>query len=262
MKTVSAIIITYNEEKNLRRCLRSLTWVDEIIVVDAFSTDQTLAIANEFDAHMYQNAWPGFVGQKNFALRKATGDWIVSLDADEELEPHLIEEIQKGIRTADDKVEGFMMRQKCFYLGKWIIHGEWYPDWKLRVFRREKAVCVGENIHESFVVSGKIQQIDGHILHYSFEGIRDHVHRMNRYSTIIAQNLYRKGEQFSFLKMIYAPLKRGFQNYVLRGGFRAGIRGFIINLLIMYYVFLQHAKLLQYHLEKNLSAKPGKPFDH
>lgn len=242
---VSAIVITQNEERNLRRCLESLRWVDEIVLVDALSTDATVGIAREYGAAVHSRPWPGYAAQKRFALDRAHGEWVISLDADEELEPGLIEEIREALGTAPRDVDGFSMPRKCRYLGEWIRHGEWYPDRKVRLVRRSKSHIAGEHVHEAFIVEGRVRPLDGHILHYSFDGIVDHALRMRRYAALMAKDRIRAGARFSAARMIGEPFSRSFRNYVVLGGYRDGYRGLIITLMLYYYVLRQHIELLK-----------------
>ena len=242
---ISAIVVTQNEERNIGRCLRSLSWVDEIIVVDALSTDRTVEIARECGAKVYSHAWLGFVAQKQFALDQARGDWVLSLDADEELEPDLIREIVQALENVPADVNGCSMPRKCYYFGKWIHHGEWYPDRKLRIMRRSKSVVGGQHVHETFDVEGKIQPLVNNILHYSFTGLIDHVLRMRRYGGLMALKRYETGHRFSIKEMMREPFARAYSNYVLLQGYRDGYRGVIITGMLYYYVFIQHIGILR-----------------
>ena len=197
MPRVSAIVICLNEERKIGRCLASLAWVDELVVVDGGSTDRTVPIARTHGATVHTNPWPGFAAQKTFALAQATGDWVVSLDADEELEPRLVQEIQTALASCPPDVDGLVMPRKTRYLGRWITHGEWYPDDKLRVFRRDRGACTGDEVHERFTVPGRTIRLSGHILHYSHDDIAHHVRKVDQYAGLVAATRRRAGARSS-----------------------------------------------------------------
>jgi glycosyltransferase involved in cell wall biosynthesis len=242
---VSAIVVCLNEEPKIGRCLASLAWADELVVVDGGSTDRTVPIAQTHGAIVHANRWPGYAAQKNFALARATGEWVVSLDADEELEPRLVQEIRAALTTCSAEVDGFVMPRQTRYLGKWIRHGEWYPDEKLRVFRRARAVCTNEDVHERFTVPGRTIRLSGHILHYSHDDITHHVRKLDRYASLAAVSRHRSGGRFSLGRLLSEPLRRAFRGYVWRRGFLDGTQGLIISALTAVYVFLIHAKLFE-----------------
>lgn len=245
MPPVSVIVRTLNEEQNLRRCLESVAWVDDIHVVDAGSTDRTVEIARECGAEVHHNPWAGHGPQLEVALKTARREWVVALDADEELSPELAAQIQEAIRTAEASVEAFRMPRKCRYLGRWIRHGEWYPDRHIRVFRRAKGRVVGSEPHCGFSVDGPVLELNGDILHYSFAGVADHVARMNDYSSLMAREQFRAGKRFSLSEAAWAIVKRGFRNYVVLRGYRDGVHGVIITVVLMHYVFMQYAKVFE-----------------
>jgi glycosyltransferase involved in cell wall biosynthesis len=251
---VSAIVICLNEERKIGRCLASLRWADELIVVDGGSTDRTVPIARAHGAVVHVNEWPGYAAQRAFALARATGEWVVSLDADEELEPRLAEEIQAALATCGQAVDGFVMPRQAYYLGRWIRHGEWYPDAKLRVFRRTRAACTNDDVHERFTVPGRTVHLSGHILHYSHDDVAHHVRKAARYAALVAASRHRAGARFSAGRLVWEPLRRALHGYVWRRGFLDGTQGLIICALTALYVFLVHAKLFE--LERS-HDRPG-----
>jgi glycosyltransferase involved in cell wall biosynthesis len=256
---VSAIVICLNEESKIGRCLASLAWVDEIVVVDSGSTDRTVDIARAHGALLHANPWPGYGAQRNFALSKATGEWVVSLDADEELEPRLVQEIQAALGSCDPGVDGFVMPRQTRYLGRWIRHGAWYPDHKLRVFRRTRARCTNEDVHERFTVQGRTIRLSGHILHYSHDDVAHHVRKLDQYATLLAASRHRSGARFSPVRLLWAPLRRAVHGYVWRRGFLDGVPGLIIGALTAFYVFLTHAKLFELELSGERRGQPATP---
>ena len=168
--TISICIISFNEEQNIRRCLEGATWADEIIVVDSMSQDKTVEIVREYTDNVYQKAWPGYVEQKNFALSKAKGEWILSVDADEEITESLRNEILDEIRK-DGAKDGYRIPRRSFYQGRWINHSGYYPDRQLRLFRRKRGHWTGGRVHERVDVQGSIGELKGDLLHYPYKGI-------------------------------------------------------------------------------------------
>ena len=258
MPRVSAIVICLNEERKIGRCLASLAWVDELVVVDGGSTDRTEAVARAHGATVHANRWPGYAAQKTFALSRATGEWVVSLDADEELEPGLAEEIQAALTTCRPDVDGFVMPRKHRYLGRWIRHGEWYPDDKLRVFRRARATCTDDEVHERFTVPGRTVRLSGHILHYSHDDVAHHVRKADQYASLVAATRRRAGTRFSRSRLLSDPLRRAVRGYVWRRGFLDGTPGLIISVVTALYVFLIHAKLFELELAAGGPTEPAR----
>jgi glycosyltransferase involved in cell wall biosynthesis len=186
--SLSVVIITLNEEANLARTLPSVAWADEIIIVDSGSTDGTREIAGSFHAKFFEESWKGFGAQKNSALEKASGDWILSLDADEEVEPALADEIQQTL-AANPSVTGFWIPRKNFFLGRWIRHGGFYPDPKLRLFRRGAGSFEERLVHEDMRLQGATARLKNHLLHHAYPTLETYLEHMNRYSSLGAEML-------------------------------------------------------------------------
>ena len=241
MKRVSVTIIAWNEEDRLKGCLESVAWADEIIVVDAESTDKTVQVAREFTDKIWVRPWPGFAAQKNFALEQAEGAWILSLDADERVTPELRERIA-GIVRAAAPAEGYSIPRRNMFWGAWVRHGGLYPDYQLRLFRRGAGRFVDSAVHESVVVTGRVETVDEALLHHSYRGLDDFVTRSNRYSTLAAAELIKRGGRAGIAELALRPLGRFLSMYVLRGGFLDGWRGFVLAVLYANYVFLRMAK--------------------
>jgi glycosyltransferase involved in cell wall biosynthesis len=243
---ISAVVITYNEEQNIERCLRSLLFCDEIIVVDASSTDRTREIAQKFSSHVYLRSWKGYVDQKNFANSLASHDWILSIDADEEVSSELSEEIRKELSNDNPSaISAFSIARKTYHSGRWIRHGGWYPNRLVRLFRKSCGKWAGDDIHEFWSVTdgGPVVNLQEHIIHYSFKSMSDQVERNNRYSSLGAVTLSKSGRNFSrFLICVKPPLKF-LETYVLKLGFLDGFPGFFISVSAAYSVFLKWAKL-------------------
>jgi len=240
--SLSVVIITLNEEANLERTLQSVTWVDEIVVVDSGSSDRTLEIAESFRAKFCVEPWRGFAAQKNFALGKASCDWVLSLDADEEVEPALAEEIRMAL-VANPEVVGFWVPRKNFFLGRWIRHGGFYPDPKLRLFRLGVGQFQDRLVHEDVRLNGPTARLKHHLLHHAYPTLDSYLDHMNRYSSLGAQMAVAQGQRgFSLVDIVIRPRLTLFYNYVLRGGFLDGREGLLLHLYHTQYVSWKYAK--------------------
>ena len=256
---VSFCVITLNEERNLRRCLRSCAdLADEIVVVDSGSTDGTEAIAREFGARWHQRAWLGYVGQKNLALSLASHEWVFSLDADEELSPALQEEVRR-LKAAGppEDVDGYRMPRCVLYEGRWIRHGDWYPDRLVRLFRRTKARFAGGKVHERLELDGATQEFNGDLLHYSFTDRADHIARGRRYARLWAETKLEAGLCPGPLTPWLRAGFRWLRGYLLRGGFLDGRQGWSIAWLSAREVALKYQMLRT--LQRQPEAAPSHP---
>jgi glycosyltransferase involved in cell wall biosynthesis len=254
---ITAIIISLNEEANIQRALESLGWADEIIVVDSGSTDRTVEIARRFTGNVIVKDWPGYSAQKNFAAEQASNDWIFSLDADEELSPQLISEIvtlkgagdagrasglsSTGSLTAD--VAGYEMPRRCRYMGRWIKHSGWYPDYKLRLYNRKAGSWKGEFVHESVKVQGEVRRLHGDLLHYTVRSASEHHQRMDRYTTLAAEEMRKNGKRASAGALMISPIATFIRSYVFRLGMLDGTPGLAIAYFAAHYAFLKSVKL-------------------
>ncbi len=241
--SISVIVITQNEEGNIRECLESVRWADEIIVVDSNSTDKTVAIARRFTRKIFQQPWEGFGKTKNFALSKAKGEWILSLDADERVTPELAREIQQVVRNGSAKYSAFAIPRRAFFLGRWIKHCGWYPGRVVRLFKRTAGQFSETQVHESLRVSGAIGKLQNDILHYTDPNLHHYFEKYNRYTSLAARDLAARGETFRLRWLLFRPAWTFFRMYVLRAGFLDGIEGFILCKLSSSYVFTKYAKL-------------------
>jgi glycosyltransferase involved in cell wall biosynthesis len=239
---LSVVVITLNEEDRIRECLASVGWADEIVVVDAGSEDKTVALARECTDHVFMRAWDGFAAQKNFGIERATGDWILSLDADEQVEPALRDEI-RAVLAAPDARDGYQLARRNIMWGRWIRHGRLYPDWQLRLFRRGRGRFVERAVHESVHVDGSVGRLRAPLLHRSYRDVGDFLRRADRYSTLAADEWTRGGRPFRAHTLVSAPLGRFLSMYVLHRGFLDGWRGFLLAVLYAYYVFIRSAKI-------------------
>ncbi|MCF6155019.1 MAG: glycosyltransferase family 2 protein [Candidatus Brocadia sp.] len=252
---ISACIITLNEESRIRDCLGSVKWVDEIIVVDSFSTDKTVDICREYTERVYQRAWPGHIDQKNYTIGLAKNDWILSLDADERLSPGLIPEIQEVIRNPGDTI-GFLFPRCTFYLNRWIYHGGWYPNYQLRLFRKGFGLFQGINPHDRFFVNGKTRYLKCDIYHFTYENFSHQLRTINNYSDIFA-DVNERGKRFSLFQLIFRPLWKFIQLYILKMGFLDGLSGFIIATSSAFYVFAKYVKLWERGQNKETKKLPN-----
>ena len=247
MEKISATIITYNEENNIKRCIESLDFCDEIVVVDSLSQDRTVEIAKELGAKVYDQKFLGHIAQKQLAVDKASNDWILSLDADEEVSPELKKSILELQEKCFDK-DAYAMNRISFHLGRWIRHGGWYPDRKIRLFNRQKAHWGGYNPHDKVIVNGSVGRLKGDLKHYVFKDLRQNIDANNSYSSIMAEDLYKNGVKFSMTKLLLKPVGKFLEVYIYKRGFLDGMPGFIIAVGASYSMFLKFAKL--WELEK------------
>ncbi len=244
MQPLSVVIITFNEENNIGRCIESVRKVaDEIIVLDSFSTDQTVAIAQSFGATVFQEKFRGYIGQKNFAMQLASNNYILSLDADEALDDQLVHSILVEKETFPHRA--YEMNRCTNYCGRFIRHGLWYPDKKIRLFDRRIAQWAGLNPHDKIVLQPGFttRKLKGDLLHFSFTSPDDLVWQNNRLSSIAAASLYTNGNRSSWLKMLLRPCWAFLNGYFLRLGFLDGADGFSIAVNTSHQVFLKYSKL-------------------
>lgn len=226
MSKLSIAIITCNEEANIRACLESAAWADEIILVDAGSDDATVAIAREFTDRIYYRTWDGFAAQKEFALQQCTSPWVLSLDADERIRPDLRQEIRAIIRDPHAQA-GYRVGRRSWFLGKWIRFGGWYPGYQLRLFRREAVRMNHRRVHEGFEVEGGTGTLAGDLDHFSHPSIVSSLDKMNRYSTLEAYDrLTRK--RVHVIDFVTHPFAAFMRKYVAQGGFRDGLHGLVL----------------------------------
>jgi glycosyltransferase involved in cell wall biosynthesis len=244
---VSVTVITRNEAANIAAALESARWADEIVVIDAESTDDTVAIARRFTDRVIVRPWPGYVAQKNFAALQATHDWILSIDADERVSPELAAEIRRILEN-DPARAGYRIPRVTFHFGRWIRSTDWYPDYQLRLYDKRHAEWAGRHVHESVRVKTAVPAtsvgfLRGELQHYAYRDIAHHLQTMDRYTTLAAQQMFEEGRRASWVDILIVPRLTFFRNYVLRGGFRDGMAGLVISAMNSYYVGLKFAKL-------------------
>ncbi len=248
---LSVIIIAKNEERNIAECLKSVSFASEVIVVDTGSTDRTVEIARDHGARVEHAGWEGFGLAKGRALKYATREWALSLDADERVSDALAQEIQKA--TAQSAIDGFEIPRLTNFVGSWIRHSGWYPDYVLRLFKRGRGRFSPAQVHERVILSGPSARLKHHLLHYSYRSIEDYVSRMNRYTSLAARELFENGKRFSWWQPLLKPPAIVFKRYILKFGFLDGRAGAEIAILSAVYVFLKYSKLHQIERDPSLA---------
>src|SRR5580704_11370539 len=238
---ISAAIITYNEERNIARSLESLRCCDEIVVIDSGSTDRTVELATKLGARVLDVAWRGYAGQKNHAVECCQNDWVLSLDADEALSESLEAEIWQIKKNGPD-YDAYTMPRLAQYLGRWILHSGWYPDRKVRLYHRAKARWVGEYVHESVKVEGRVGNLDSNLLHFTCDSLSEHLKTMDRYTTLAAEQLLATGEKVTWGRLVLEPPWTFFQTYFVKLGFLDGVEGLAIANMAALYNFVKYAK--------------------
>lgn len=248
---LSVIVITKNEAQHIARCLQSVAWADEIIVLDSGSTDDTMNICKRFTEQVFVTDWPGFGPQKQRALDKAQHDWILSLDADEEVSDALKQEIQTAMLHAD--INGFEIPRLSSYCGKEIKHADWWPDHVLRLFRRDKGHFTDDVVHERVLVTGKIQRLKSPILHEAFVDLEEVLHKINSYSSLGAQKLFSQGKNASVGLAIGKGFWTFIRTYFLKAAILDGAEGLMLaisNAEGSYYKYLKLRHLVNQQLQK------------
>lgn len=251
---ISATIITFNEEENIGAACESVSWADEILVVDSQSTDATRDIAEQCGARVINREWPGFAAQKQFAVDRARYDWILSLDADERVSSELKTSIQTLRGNSHEQLaDAYSMARRAYYQGRWIRGGGWYPDRQLRLFKKGCGGWQPRHIHESVRMKegSRIENLKGDILHYTSNDAAHH-HRMigERYAPLAARQMREEGRRTSGLKIAFAGPAAFLRSYVLKGGFRDGLAGFSIASFAAHHAFLKHLMLWEMQNKK------------
>jgi len=239
---VSVTIITLDEAEHIAAAIDSVSWADEVIVVDSGSSDATADIARAKGARVSTRAWTGYADQKNHAAALAAHDWIFSLDADERVTPALATEI-RSLLQSDPAKKCYRVPRVTFHLGRWIRTTDFYPDYQARLYDRHAGTWQGEFVHESVHVDGEVGYLRGELEHYSFRDLSDQVLRIDRYSNLAARQMYLRGRRATAFHLLMHPPAAFLRNYLLRRGFLDGSAGLLISLMTAYAVFLKFAKL-------------------
>lgn len=245
MIPVSVVIITKSEERNIEDALISVRDFEDIVVLDAFSEDRTVEICKKYTDRVFQHEWMGYAKQKQMAVNLAKKQWVLILDADERVSPELKSEIEEKIK--DNSFDGFYIPRKSFFLGKWIKHSGWWPDYTLRLFKKEVSYVEQREVHERVVVRGPVGYLKNPIFHYTYRSISEYINKMEIYSTLSAKEiLFKKPNPSSFFllsKMVINPIFTFLNMFFLRQGFIDGIHGFILAVLYSFYTFLKYVKV-------------------
>ena len=241
--TIAVIIITKNEEASIARCLRSVSWADEVIVLDSGSSDDTVNICRKYTQHVYETDWPGFGPQKNRALAHATGDWVLSIDADEWVTPELHKEILRIVAAGGDQA-AFRVPRLSSFCGREMRHSGWWPDYVIRLFRRDRARFSDDIVHERVIVDGSVGTLDNPLRHETFINLDDLLEKMNSYSTLSARQLHADGKRGSLTRAVVKSLWAFFRTYVLRRGFLDGREGFMLAIATAEGTYYRYAKCL------------------
>ena len=241
---VSAVVIAYNDEPNMHACLKSLTWADELIVVDSFSTDATTRISQEYTDKVYQHEFHGFGKLRNEAMAHATHDWVFSLDTDERANEAIHDEIRRKLAEGP-KEDAYLVPRRNFFLGRRIKHCGWYPDYRQPQFFHKNRMRYREKdlVHESFDLDGKIGYFQAHVDQYPFRNIDQYLGKMDRYSSLRAKVIQQGGRRFRLHQLVARPLYTFLKMYVMRLGMLDGMPGLILSGLYTYYTFVKYAKL-------------------
>lgn len=236
------VIITFNEQNNIEKCIKSAPQVSEIIVVDSFSKDDTAKVAERLGAKVYHREFKGFREQKQYACSLATQPWILSLDADEALSPELQNEMDE-LFSKKQLAMGYRIPRLSYHLGRWIRHGGWYPDYQTRLFNKESYEWVGGEVHEQVKIKGSVETLKNNLEHFVFDDLRDQMSTNNLYSSKGALQLYKENKKFFVTKLVFKPFWKFVECYFLKSGWKDGVAGFIIALGAAQSMFMKYAKL-------------------
>lgn len=245
---LSAVVITFNEESGIERCLTSLAFADEIVVLDSFSTDRTVEIARRFTDKISQREFAGYSDQKNAAMELAANDWVLVVDADEVVTPELATEVCKV--TESNQFAGYRMPRLTHFLGKPIRHCGWYPDYIVRLAKKSRSRFGDRLVHETLEVDGPIGTLEHDLIHYTYSGLDDLVRKMTAYSHAAAMQKFRDGEHFRLDKLLFTPGLTFLKKYFIKQGYRDGFRGFLICWLSQIGEFLRYAMLWEMSIHK------------
>jgi glycosyltransferase involved in cell wall biosynthesis len=257
---LTVTVITHNEARNIAAALESVSWADELVVVDSGSTDETVGIARRLGARVELRDWPGYGAQKNHAAALASNDWILSIDADERVSPALAQEI-RGVLSGAPSNPGYRIPRIAFYLGRWIRGTDWYPDSQLRLYDRRAGRWEERRVHESISLTGTAGMLQNQLQHYPYRSISHHLATIDRYTTLAAEEWHAAGRRANVAEILVHTELAFARNYVLKAGFMDGAAGLIVSTLNSYYVFLKFAKLWEMQKNAVLAEAGGGPAD-
>lgn len=250
--TLAALVLTYNEEDNIKDCLESVKWIDEIVVIDSFSKDNTVEICKKYTNKIFQRKFDDFSSQRNYGLEKIESEWVLVVDADERVTPELREEIINEL-TNQPQFNGYRIPRKNYFLGKWIKYCGWYPDYTLRLFRKSNVAKYYGKVHEGIKIKGNITNLTNDLIHNTYRNLAHYEHKMNQYTTLWAEEKYKEGKRKGFLYIIIRTLLEFIKKFFIKKGFLLGPQGFVLSFLSSYYQFLKYAKLWEKYQEKDRS---------
>jgi glycosyltransferase involved in cell wall biosynthesis len=255
---LSGVVHTFNEEENLERCLESLRFCEEIVVVDSHSTDATREIARRYTDRVIEQDFLGYIGQRKFAVAQASHEWVVCLDADEAVSPELGSEIQRAVAAAGDDIGGFELNRVTRFLGVWHDLGEWSADRVTRVLRRSRAHFIGPEPHDRIEVDGRSELLRAALWHWNYRDLSQHVRTADRFSTEGARSLREQGARFRTLDLLGRPAGRFLKGYLLKRGFRKGVPGLLVSVSTAYYVLMKYAKLWELEQRESAAVPEGR----
>lgn len=249
MTGVSVVVITYNEEKNIERCLRSLQWCDDVIVVDSFSTDSTVDLARRYTESIIQHAYDGDIPQRERGFAVANHPWLMYIDADEEVSVELRDEILRTVGSAD-ACDGYFVPRKVSVLGRWVMHGGWYPDYSLRLFRRDRYYAEAAEVHGGFNVRASKGYFHYHLYHYTYSSFEEYIRKMNDYTSLqVSEKIRDSHFQGPHLaKLLFSPLSHFLRKYISQRGYKDGMIGFFLAGFGAIYTLALYAKLWEYRM--------------
>jgi len=252
---ISAIIISKNEESNIEECLKSLIWVDEIVIIDSGSTDKTEFISKKYTNNFYKSKWQGFGIQKQKALDKASGEWILSIDADERVTNDLQKEIIKTI-SSKKNINGYKIPRKSFYLNKFIKHSGWYPDYVMRLARRDSCYFSSDIVHERLIIKDDNPPgvLKSELRHYPYQSISHHLTKINHYSNLSAEKMFNEGRKISWIAVFLVPIFGFFRSYIFRLGILDGWNGLVIACSTALIGWLKYLKLKELYIKKRVNS--------
>ena len=257
MQKISVVIVTFNEELNIERCLGSVQWADEIIVVDAFSTDTTAKICRRMKAKVLLRKWEGFAAQKQFALSATSHEWVLLLDADEEVTPEVGTEIER-VLSQQPECAGYEIGRKSYFLGQWMKHGGWYPDIQLRLVLKSLASVSQRPVHEGLEVKGRIGRLHGALHHYSYHSLRQYIAKTNDYTSLDVMNKLglTNRRRVRWYNLIINPTSVFVRMFFALRGFNDGFRGFLLAVYSSIYKLLLYAKTWEYQTYAIRNTEP------
>ena len=257
MTALSVIVVAFNEEVNISRCLESVKWADELILIDSFSTDRTIELAKKYTDKIFQYEYPGYSKQVERGIGHASGRWIFILDADEEVTPELAQSIQV-IVLSDETLDGYFVNRKVFAFGQWIEHCGWFPDWQFRLVRRGSERPEHLEIHGAFSTAGKKGRLPGLLHHYTYETIAQYLEKMNEYTSLQVSNKLRDDPTYvsKWYKILVSPFSHFIQMFITNKGYKDGYHGFFLSALDAIYSLSFYSKLWEFHYRAESGGAP------